>query len=100
MAVSDPNVQSVLAAQYLGAGDNSAPASSPSEAAATGTDMGPITLTAVYPSITPPKTGTVADTATGWLCDFNLWVQNHALMAAAGLVGLYLLLKPKKGARK
>jgi len=71
------------------------PASSPAVATATGQSMGPVTLVAPMPSITPSPQVVTATPAP--VCNtMDAWVNSNQLLAALGIVGWYLLLGGKR----
>ncbi len=79
-----------VAASMMAAGfSGTPPAASPAVAAATGQDMGPISLVAPMPTITP-RQDNVAPAST---CNpIDTWVTSNPMMAALGIVGVFLLL--------
>lgn len=79
-----------VAASMIAAGFSGAPpAATPAVASATGQQMGPITLVAPMPTITP-RQDNVAPAST---CNpVDAWVTGNPLLAALGIIGVYLML--------
>ncbi len=79
-----------VAASMVAAGfSGTPPAASPAVASATGQEMGPISLVAPMPTITPRQDNVSASPVCNPL---DTWVASNPLIAALGIVGVYLLL--------
>lgn len=84
-------VASAVAMQ--GFGDPGSPAASPAIAAATGQSMGPATLVAPMPSITPSPQPALPAPLPPVPCNaVSEWVSGNPMLAALAVLGTYLML--------
>lgn len=71
------------------------PASTPAVASATGQPLGPVSLVAPMPSITPSP-NLVTATPPPACNSMDAWVNSNPMLAALGIVGVFLLLGGKR----
>ncbi len=88
IAPNSGNGNSVASSMMASGFAGTPPAASPAVAAATGQDMGPISLVAPMPTITPRQDNVAATPACN---PIDTWVTSNPLMAALGIVGVFLL---------
>lgn len=77
-------------------GASGAPATSALEAKILGTDLGPVSLVAPLPSITPVRQGQTSNEGMGIGCVVNSFVSHNPGLAVAGLFLLFVALKGAK----
>ena len=84
------SVAAAAIASSFGVGD-APPAASPASAQATGQAMGPVTLVAPMPSITPSPNAVAATPAP--VCNsVDSWVSQNPMIAALGVLGVFFLM--------
>jgi hypothetical protein len=79
--------------------DDPPPAATPDQAITTGLQTGPITFVSPLPSMIKPSAGQQGPVTPSFFCSLNNWVTNNPGWAALGVVGVFVVLKGKKGKR-
>ena len=105
MTESVPSVNSVLPDKFfpasfplwdMGPGPKDyAPAATPAEAKVTGV-LGPSTLVAPLPSITPVRAGVVDENAASIGCGIQSWATGNPLLALLAAVGVYFVIRGRR----
>jgi hypothetical protein len=100
MVQNVPTVNSTLAApvfpaslRMFGMDSRDAPAATPNEAKRTGKEIGPSTLVAPLPSITPVQPDRVSESDSGAVCEVSRWAVSNPVLAAVAALGVYLVFK-------
>ena len=95
LAPNSAQGNTVAAAAIASGFGDAPPAASPAVAIATGQDIGPVSLVAPMPSITPAP-NTVAPTPAPACNSLDRWVTSNPMLAAAGIVVFFFLLGGKR----